>query len=343
MDRKSLIRHPFARTAKLIEIGASYSPIIPKADGWQTTVIDHAGQDALKQKYHGQPTENIEPVDYVWTDGSLDALIPIGEHGTYDGLIASHVGEHLPDPIGFLLAADRVLTPSGIIALALPDHRVCFDFFRPRATTGDLLDARGRVRHRRGKVFDNVAYFAARDGQAGWAYGLAANQAGAIQLTGDVHVAYDHYRNIGETADDDYTDAHSWCFTPASFHLAIVELFQLGVIPWTVTRIERASGVEFYVWLERRRVKLADTEFAALRTALLHEMIVETEDQILQLRPGALPVGTPSPALPVAVPVLALPAPEPSITAIIPLYNGAKFIARAIKSVLTQTVKPKEL
>lgn len=40
--------------------------------------------------------------------------------GTYDVLVANQVLEHVPDPLGFLQAAKRVVKPGGIIFLSLP-------------------------------------------------------------------------------------------------------------------------------------------------------------------------------------------------------------------------------
>ena len=34
--------------------------------------------------------------------GSLDEAVPSELHGTFDACIASHVFEHIPDPIGLL-------------------------------------------------------------------------------------------------------------------------------------------------------------------------------------------------------------------------------------------------
>lgn len=342
MDRKALIRHPFTKESKLIEIGASYNPIIPKADGWRTTIIDHADQATLREKYRGETFENIEPVDYVWTDGPIDQLIPTAEHGTFDGLIASHVGEHLPDPIGFLLAMDRLLAPHAVIALALPDLRTCFDFFRPRSTTGDLLDARGRVRHRPGKIFDNHALMTNRNGVGGWAYGLSLEQGGDFKLVSDLSAAYHHMASAGERQSDPYMDAHGWCFTPASFHLSMLELFTLNVIPWSVSRLDPSGGIEFYVWLERRRLKLPNAELETLRLKLLRDMIEEADEQLLQIRQR--PVLPPaSRSVTTGTPTLALAAPDLTVTAIVPMYNGAHFIERALSSILAQTIRPKEL
>ena len=39
---------------KLIEVGPSYNPVAPKAEGWDTYIIDHASQDELQAKYQTQ-------------------------------------------------------------------------------------------------------------------------------------------------------------------------------------------------------------------------------------------------------------------------------------------------
>ena len=144
MNRHDVIRSHLDKTMRLIELGASYNPVIPKADGWNTTVIDHASQADLIARYSGMGMEDvghIEPVDFVWQDGPLSDLVPQALHGTFDGIVASHVGEHFPDLIAFFKSASLLLKPSGIMALALPDKRVCFDFFQPLTMTGDLVDA----------------------------------------------------------------------------------------------------------------------------------------------------------------------------------------------------------
>jgi hypothetical protein len=103
MAREAIIRRHFDRAMRLLELGPSYNPVMPKTDGWQTIVIDHADQAELIAKYDAMKvaTDRIERVDYVWQSGSLAALIPPTMHGSFDGLVASHVGEHFPDLIAF--------------------------------------------------------------------------------------------------------------------------------------------------------------------------------------------------------------------------------------------------
>src|ERR1700693_435642 len=174
MVREETIRRHFDRAMRLLELGPSYNPVVPKTDGWQTIVIDHADQAELIAKYEAMSvaTDRIEPVDYVWQSGSLAALIPSTMHGTFDGLVASHVGEHFPDLIAFFHDASVLVKPDGLLALALPDKRVCFDFFQPLTTTGDLVDAHllGRTRHQRRTIFNHTAYFTTRNADASWTH-----------------------------------------------------------------------------------------------------------------------------------------------------------------------------
>src|SRR5690348_5817624 len=81
MTRKERLQQSFTKEMRLLEIGASYSPIVPKAEGWQTTVVDHADRATLVEKYGGTGTpDQIEEVDFVWRDGSLLDAIPSDLH-----------------------------------------------------------------------------------------------------------------------------------------------------------------------------------------------------------------------------------------------------------------------
>jgi glycosyltransferase involved in cell wall biosynthesis/SAM-dependent methyltransferase len=333
MTRTERLTRAFSKEMRLIEIGASYNPLIPRAAGWSTVVVDHADRAELLAKYHDVPgfsaSDNIEDVDFVWRDGLLIDAIPADLHGTFDGLIASHVGEHLPDLIGFFLAASRLLKPSGLLVLALPDKRLCFDFFQPLTTTGNLLDARGRTRHSPGTLFDHCAYFTERGTEGAWS---KSGQTGPFRLPNTLEQAS---AMLDVKPDGAYVDSHIWRFTPASFRLVMLELNLLRAIPWDIERLESADAVEFHVWLQRREVQLADDAVATRRLSLLRETVLETKDQVAQLE---LPPAVPSERRWTQVEV-----PIPPISAVIPLYNGSKFIEAALRSVFAQTMKPKEV
>lgn len=300
MTREDLIRQHFDRTMHLLELGPSYNPVVPKADGWRTTIVDHASQADLVAKYGAMGVatiDRIEPVDHIWRDGPLAALVPQAMHGHFDGLVASHVGEHFPDLVGFFQNASRLIKPGGVMALALPDKRVCFDFFQPLTMTGDLVAAHleGRTRHQRRTFFNQAAYLTTRDAAAGWA---RTGATAPFVLAHPLALAQHAYDSADESPASEYRDTHAWAFTPKSFELLVLELNLLGHIDWTIRAIEPASGVEFYVWLEQKRMVMPEAEINPLRLSLLTAMVHETRDAIAQLDAVAAlaPAREPTPA-----------------------------------------------
>ena len=267
---------------RILEIGPSHNPVAPRSAGWNTTVVDHADRAGLVAKYahdRNVDTSRIEDVDFVWTEGSLDALIPADQHGTYDLLVASHVIEHFPDPVGVLVAAQKLLRPdTGMISLAVPDKRLCFDLFRAHTMTGKLLAAHreGRIRHSAADIFDNVAYFAAIGDRTGWAW----EPTGAARFRHTLREAHERFLAARENAAAPYEDCHAWIFTPASFELIILELAALGVIDWRVERIVPQPGVEFIVHLRRGRRLFSKPEaFEEHRRALLGDTMRDLQVQ----------------------------------------------------------------
>jgi hypothetical protein len=88
-----------SKTDKIIELGPSFSPLTPKAEGWRSFVVDQADRGGLVSKYSHDPSVNvvkIEPVDFVWTDGPLSDAVPVEHQATFDVLLACHLLEHIP-------------------------------------------------------------------------------------------------------------------------------------------------------------------------------------------------------------------------------------------------------
>jgi SAM-dependent methyltransferase len=171
--RSEILLAPVSPGSRLIEIGPSIAPIAPKSSGWNTVSIDTTTREGLVAKYAGDPgvdVSRIEPVDFVWTDGPLSTAVPAVQHGSFDAFIASHVIEHSPDLIAFLDAAATLVKPEGLVILAIPDKRYCFDYFQPLTTTGQLLEAHldRRVRHARRFAFDHPAYAVSDGGLISW-------------------------------------------------------------------------------------------------------------------------------------------------------------------------------
>jgi hypothetical protein len=72
-------------------------------------------------------------------------------------------------------------------------------------------------------------------------------------------------------------DAHAWCFTPSSFHLIILELGVLGLVPFGVRRVLPTLGCEFFVALDRNVQKAIDLD--RCRQSLMIAGIRELSEQ----------------------------------------------------------------
>lgn len=171
MDRTALLTSLFDPSGFGLEIGPGYNPLL--ASGTATALKRWTIRDAdgLRTKYRNAAVDlsRIEDLTYV-SDGRPMVDI-IGQRARYDFVIASHVIEHVPNLVGFLNDCDALLAEGGVLVLAVPDKRHCFDVLQ--ATTGDVLQAfhEGRTRHPPGAVFDEIAYGALRGGKPGWGFG----------------------------------------------------------------------------------------------------------------------------------------------------------------------------
>ena len=256
----------------ILELGPGYSPIAPKADGWNTVTIDHGTRDELVAKYTSDPyvdESRVEEVDVVWQSGALQDSFRDEQHGTFDACIASHVLEHIPDPIGLFQSLERLLKPSGLISLVVPDKRFCFDFFKPLSSVGELLDAhrRSATRHSAKTAYDHVAYSIRSEEEHCW----SRRPVTRIAFHHDLVAAKSAFDAQAPSGDGPYVDYHAWHFTPSSFSLAMLELQALGETSFRVDALLGPKGCEFYATLRMRPSITASDVDVQRRTPRPHD------------------------------------------------------------------------
>jgi len=117
-----------------IEIGALHNPLkVPPSA--RVRYVDRLPAAQLREQYPELNAKELVDVD-VLDDGESLLTIP---DSSYDFVIANHFVEHCQDPIGAVLAMLRVLKPDGILYLAIPDKRCCFDADRPVTPLDHLM------------------------------------------------------------------------------------------------------------------------------------------------------------------------------------------------------------
>jgi len=247
MTREEKILELIDKRKKGLEIGPSYSPIAPKSQGWNVEIADHLDAKGLKEKYAkwSVETSKIEEVDHIVTDRSIAETI--GKPGSFDYIIASHVIEHSTDFVAFLRDCQSLLKAGGILSLAVPDMRFCFDVFQSVTTIGAVFQAHieKRKRHTPGIILDFYANHAMRGNDLVW----GDRSFDGLRLAHDLVEAQaltEQYIRLGE-----FQDAHSWHFTPSSFLLLIHDLKRMGLLDFGVASFHQTAGFEFFVSLKK--------------------------------------------------------------------------------------------
>jgi 2-polyprenyl-3-methyl-5-hydroxy-6-metoxy-1,4-benzoquinol methylase len=249
-DRKSKILSIIDKGGIGLEIGPSHNPVAPKSEGFRVSIIDHLDKNGLKRKYaeHGLDVSRIEDVDYVWNGQRYSELV--GGTGKFDWIIASHVAEHVPDLIGFLIQCEEILKPSGVLVLVVPDKRCCFDLLRPKTGLGQVIDAHiaGRTSHSPGTAAEYHLGIVTLNGAIAWPH---LYDKGLVEF---IHSARDAENAMASINKGEYIDLHSWTFTPNSFRLLMHDLNTLGLIKLTEAHFFDTQNVEFIVGLSPQSV-----------------------------------------------------------------------------------------
>lgn len=120
-----------------IEIGALDHPmhVPPQA---KVRYVDYISRQESALKHTQLVLDEIVEVDYI-DDGFVLATIATASQ---DFVIANHVLEHSPDPLGALMNWSRVLRPGGILLFSVPIGAKSFDCGRQITTVEHLAEDR---------------------------------------------------------------------------------------------------------------------------------------------------------------------------------------------------------
>lgn len=270
-----------------IEVAPYFNPIVPKADGYNVLILDVFDTVTLRQRARVDPEisderiPEIEEVDIV-SDASrlLDVVEAKCLSGKASYIVSSHNFEHLPDPISFLQGCSSALAPGGMLSMAIPDYRACFDHFRMPTRLSDWLGAfhRKQTQPSPETVFDHIAntasYMRGDKATVGMNIGIDSLE-GFRPKENHLRESYDKYVS-GVRAPGDYTDAHCSVMFGASFELMVRDLRHLGLIDLEVMEIGPTRGLEFIVHLRKpadnEAVNETEEAFYSKRLGLLREV-----------------------------------------------------------------------
>lgn len=279
-----LLRHrPSAGLA--LEIAPYFNPAMPKTAGHNVLTVDIFDAPSLRQQALSDsniPNERIgeiEEVDLVGDASDLSRLVKAaGITEPISFIVSSHNFEHLPNPIRFLRGVEEVLAPGGVLAMAIPDCRATFDYFRSLTRLSDWLVAYhdGHSQPSNETLFDlssNRATFEVNGVLVG-SRSLQTVRPELAYLAGDLRAAYGDWLRRRATPEA-YLDSHVSVVFDASFRLMIEDLRHLGLIGLEIIEISENRGHEFFAHLRRPAdPQLAGpTDYPARRQDLLRAVV----------------------------------------------------------------------
>jgi hypothetical protein len=235
---------------RLLEIGPLDRPILQKTV-YQVRYVDHASRAELQAKYQAEGHIGaVTDVDVIW-DGSGSLSESLDDATPIDGVLASHVFEHIPDPVGWLANVGAVLRPGGIVGLIVPDKRFTFDHNRRLSEPADLVDAylRRAVVPSFAQIYDFHTKAIPVDTEALWT--CSADYTGIVR-PGDLRrEAYDDCIRLRDHGG--YKDVHCHTFTPVSFVDIFEHLIELNLTDLAINGLipTQPRSLEFVVRLSR--------------------------------------------------------------------------------------------
>lgn len=109
-----------------VELGPGHQPFPAEHPGTKVRYVDRWGPEDQRRLF----PEIADAIGFVEPEFvcnlDTDRLSPLADE-SQDFVIASHVLEHVAEPLGLLIDIWRVLRPGGVALLMLPDRRRTFD------------------------------------------------------------------------------------------------------------------------------------------------------------------------------------------------------------------------
>jgi SAM-dependent methyltransferase len=287
VDRREVLLRGIDKEQRGLEIGPWRNPLVPKREGYNAIVLDVFDTERLRTNALSDPPaeqmlSKIEEVDIVGSASRFGEIVEShGLAGTLDYVVSSHNFEHLPDPVRFLQACADALKPRGVLSMAIPDRRTCFDYFRPYSTTADFLGAYFEKRERPTpqQLFEQTSLHSRCHRGAEMLLGFSMSDDPAnVRPLETLEEAYEHWRCQLAEGNAEYVDAHCWVFTPAVFELIIRDLNYLGLVELQLVDVIGPNAFEFYVRLTkptRATARLDPGSFYLQRAKLLHRITNE--------------------------------------------------------------------
>jgi SAM-dependent methyltransferase len=241
-----------------LEIGPLDRPIVDRRRGYRVKYVDHNSTDELRARFKNDGNVNtagLAEVDFVVNGGNMLEVV----NETFDYIVASHVFEHVPNPILWLEEMAALLNCGGLLCMAVPDRRYTFDLIRPQTSVGEMLEAYFTKRSRPTfkNVFDQNYYWRQVDAAQAWA-GTA--NPWEMQPPLDKQVALSYASRAINT--EEYLDVHCNVLTSHEFlvFLEALKTYKLARLELVNIHHCEPNDFEFIVQMQKPATPMRKTQ-----------------------------------------------------------------------------------
>jgi hypothetical protein len=238
-------------SSQALEIAPFYDPFLKKVN-YIVDYTDYTTTEELKIRASKIPNfgeVDVPAVDFVWSPGKeLKDCVPQGRE--YDFVVASHVLEHVPNPLGWLNEVLSVSREGCCIALFLPDRRMSNDFFRRETDFAQLMQLwiEQPVTPTPGQIFDCLEHSFATPGTSSLRFESRDNPVYPV----------DRYYSDDETIEtaifayneSQYIDVHCTVWTPSNATALLERAVDAGVLNVHIAGVEEDEA-EFLILLRK--------------------------------------------------------------------------------------------
>lgn len=277
-----------------IEVGALHNPRLPPEHP-NVFFLDHASAAELREKYAANAImvshmDQIVEVDYVWSPGkSLSEVV--GADAPFAFLLASHVVEHIPNPIGWLQQIAAILTDGGLISLIIPDKRYCFDAKRTLTVPAQWVDAylRSIDQPTFQQIFDHESNYLGEVDAADLWDGRDPLLLRRLDVEDPNRFAYE--RCLGQRDANEFIDVHCSTFIPESFIGLVQASAELDLLPLRIRSFypTEPGSFEFYCTLERLPAALSRAESRSVQATSFETALAACHSELVR---AAIPADT---------------------------------------------------
>lgn len=222
---KDRLKDDFKFNGKILEVGPLNNPFFHKNE-FNVYYADIKSTEGVHKRYSGFDDEHIVDIDYVIEDSYENTFKDVMK---FDYVFLSHVLEHIPNPINFLLDVSTILEKNGKICFLLPDKNYTIDYYRENSSFADWYDMyiRGEEFNTPRLVLDNrLDRFTETVPSIFWNNNISKYPEPNVTKCLDLY--FDFINNFDKNNFDD----HYWVFTDNSFLRILENAFKLNILPY---------------------------------------------------------------------------------------------------------------